>query len=267
MSENKEKNVKEEKKKGHLLLVICLIALMVLCGGLGYFLGTSDLITFKHESLEQGTSVVSDDKETDNLKDVEVDEFMGVLLDKITTADVCSLSKYNTFYKKEKVTTNDLSKGVVQLIMIHNLRKKGFTFDEHSIFTSDDVQGVIKNVFGKNYNYVDESIDGYCPTITYNSQNKQYVVGIHACGGSCGPHTVDKILSAKRNSNTVELTVGVIFGPRDGDTKMYSDYDRTNVIVEDGNISDADYKKGAKYKVIFKIEDGNYIFVSSEPIK
>ena len=45
---SKESSLTKEKKKGRLLLVICFIVVMILCGGLGYFLGTSDLINPKY---------------------------------------------------------------------------------------------------------------------------------------------------------------------------------------------------------------------------
>ena len=263
---SRESSLTKEKKKGRLLLVVCFILMMVLCGGLGYFLGAGDLINPKEDNVENDVNN-SNDKEKDNneLKDVEVDEFMISLLDKMTTADICNMASYD-YYTDKKVTVDDLSNRHAQLIMLNALHKKGIVFSQYSTFSSEMAHDIVKSILGKDYNYIDESIS-FCPPVNYSSEEKTYSFGYSACGGSCGPHTVSKLLSAKKNDDIIELTIGVVFGPKGNDLKMYSDYDRTNVIVEDGNVTDSDYEKGAKYKMTFKREDGNYVFVSSEPIK
>ena len=268
---SKESSLTKEQKKGRLLLVICFIVVMILCGGLGYFLGTSDLINPKEVMQENENNTKEVEKK--ELKDVEVDEFMVSLLDKMNTADNCNTMSSLNYYTDKKFTVSDISKEHAQLIMLYNLRKKGYEFRENNWFTSDVVHEIIKSTLGKEYDYVDESIN-YCPAITYDSSTGKYVFGVNACGGSCGPQTVRKVLAAKRSDDIIELTIGVIFGPKGDDTKFYSDYERTNVIIDladkaiDGNeVTDADYEKGAKYKMTFKNEDGNYVFVSSEPIK
>lgn len=254
------------KKKGKVGVVLLVIVLMALCLGGGFYVGDIGLISLNKKETKCD-SKKEKKEESDELKSVDVDEYMTMLFGKLETADICGLTKYETFYKNEKVTVGALSKKEVQLILVNQLSKRGFVFAENNSFTSEEAHDIIKNVFGKEYNYDDESIKDYCPDITYDSQNKKYVVGKAACGGSCGPHTVDKILSAKKNSDTIELTVGVLFGSKDHDGKLYSDYERTNVISQDGNYADSDFDKGSKYKVTFKKEDGNYVFVSSEPVK
>lgn len=266
---SKDTNLANEKKKGRLPFVVCFIVVMILCGGLGYFLGTSDLI---FTMVNEQKSDKKDEKEnkdnnekSDELKDVEVDEFMIALLDKMNTADICSIASLN-YYTDKKVSVGDLSNQQAQLIMLNSLRKKGVSFGQYSTFSSDMAHDIVKSILGKDYNFVDESIN-FCPPVTYNSEEKKYEFGYVACGGSCGPHTARKLLSARRNDNIIELTIGVLFGPKNSEYDFYSDYEKTNLVVDGRDLTDSDFANGGKYKMTFKNEDGNYVFVSSEPIK
>lgn len=278
MSENKEKKVKEEKKKGHLLLVICLIALMVLCGGLGFFLGNSDLIFSQKNSVNEKKNA-SDKDVSDEKNNSGVDDFSKKLLDKLNTADLCH-SLQEVYFSDKKVEAKDLSNNHVQHVLLYNLSKNGFKLDENARFTSDKAHEIIRGIFGKDYDYVDESITNICPNVVYDSNTKEYVVGMPACGGACGPSMLRKVLSVNKSDDTIELTVGVIFnGDISGENPYYADYNRTvpiEVTYENDthayedvpySVSDSIYEKCAKYKMIFKIEDSNYVFVSSEPIK
>ena len=81
------------------------------------------------------------------------------------------------------------------------------------------------------------------------------------------------MVKAVDTDGILKIDVKVIFASLDeGKDGMYSDYAKTNKIgtFEDNNqdvTRQALFEKGSDYQFTFKLEDGNYVFVSSEPVK
>ena len=277
MEENKNVEVLEEtkantpKKKSPVGLIILVIILMVGCLVGGYFINESGILgSKKDEKEEKNKDKEKEKKEENQKKAVEIDVNSATVVDlfnKITTANRNYCGFYKLFTDK-KMTGNDLDNYDKSLVMLASLYKKGS--NEGTTYTKQDIEDMYKKIFGKDVKFEHGDIKG-CPLLTYDSSKEVYTVGPAACGGTCGPHTHGKVISAVEDNYEIEMTVAVAF--YDNET-WYSDYaktqkiDNVNVTYENGElVSNIDYSKVATYKVVFKLEDGNYVFVSSEPVK
>ena len=268
---------KEEKKKSNgLLITILVVLLMAACVGGGYLLGASKIIN-NNKSNAESENVVEEDEENNDDTVVEnvnltEDEVKAIFdnLDTLGTTVETNKCGFMTFdyYKDTKVTVNDISNNTVSYVVLNQLMKSGFKFDEGTTFTKKQVSDIVSKTFGKDYSYEFTSIDN-CPSITYDSSTELYTVGISGCGGTCGVGNLKKIDSYEVKGNTLEVMVRVLFSNSDPyNLQFFRDYNKTKVV--DVNINDlenaANFAKGALYKLVFTQENGNYVFVSSEPI-
>lgn len=177
------------------------------------------------------------------------------------------------YFTNETVTVHNLSKNTIESIVLYNLSKDGID-TTHSTFTKDTFNNKLHQLFGKNYNYINENID-IIPGYTYDQEQGIYTPGPSGYGGACGPYNEDRITSVNTEGNNIIFEVRVIFKDITNNTKTYyKDYERTELL---NNLDLDEYgyllnttenmEKGSLYKVTFTNEDGNYIFVSSELIE
>ena len=139
-------------------------------------------------------------------------------------------------------------------------------------FTASELETKIRNTFGKNYSFTHRTINS-CPIFEYDSANQKYVINTPpACGGTCGPTNLKKVVRALKNNQSIELYVRVLFAGGASATDYYKDYNKTQKVEGlelDSNTtfpieSDNNVAKGSLYKLTFSNEDGSYVFVSSE---
>ena len=274
-NESLRKELKEERENNKLVTTIVIVLLMRCCVGGGFLLGAV-------QTVDKLPKV--DEKETDEEVADETDEEVGELVD-ISASEVeaifnnldtlgttvntnrCGVMTFD-YYKDHKITVNDISNDTVSYVVLRQLKNSGIEFNENVTFTKAQVRDIIIKTFGKNYTYEYKSID-YCPGITYDPSTELYKIGVPACGGACIQGDIKKMESYEAKGKKLEIMVRVLFSSKNPeDFKFFSDYSKTKVAdIDMSNLeSDSNFAKGSLYKLTFTKEDGNYVFVSSEPV-
>ena len=265
--EVKETKEVTPKKKGNGGLVAVIVILLLICGGMGAFIfaNKDNLFQNKTEEKEKKETKKEEKEVKDEVLDVDSAEVTS-LYEKITRANRHYCGFYELF-KDKKMTSDDLSveeKGQVMLAsLIDGNTKEGATY------TKTEVENKYREIFGKDVKIEHTSIKS-CPSFDYDSSTEKYTVGVPACGGTCGPYATNgKIVKAIKTSDNLVMDVRVVFAKNDN---YYVDSNYTQLIEISKDEHDMpqeqiDVNKGTLYKVTFKLEDGNYVFVSSEPVK
>ena len=253
----------EEEKKGGKGLIVLVILLLLICCGLGAFIFMN-----KDKLLENEKTTVEKESKKDSVKkcdEVKVyettDESVTKLIRQLVAGMECNALEI--FTNDKKVTASDISADRAYDIVMYN-QDSGAS----GTLTLDDLTKIIQKYLGKDYKFdVDKlrKTKGACISHYYDPSTKTFIPQETACGGTCGPHTTYQIVKAYDTNGTLEIDVKVLFVDKNM-TGFYSDYNTTN-LVSNFDIPVSDYAKGSLYKFIFDEEDGNYVFVSSEPVK
>lgn len=96
----------------------------------------------------------------------------------------------------------------------------------------DTLKNIYEGTFGPNtYNHVNQITDG-CLTLTYDSADSRFsYAGISGCGGTSTFSVFEKIISATRYSDRIEIVSAAVY--LDGmDNQMYKDYNKTTSLGE-----------------------------------
>lgn len=257
----------EEKKKGNGGLIILVVLLLIACIGMGGFIFVNKDKLMATENTK--TTVDNEKKDTNdsNCKEQKVyavtDEKISNLIDQLTVGFSCdALERYTN---DKKVTVDEISNDRAYEIALYNQGQE----KSNSTITVDELTKMIQKYLGKDYKFdiskINQSKGKTCISHYYDSSSNTIVPQETACGGTCGPHTTYTIVKAIDTDGMLELDVKVLFVDKDF-TGFYSNYAKTNKVSEVEN-SFLPFEKGDTYKFIFKNEDGNYVFVSSELVK
>ena len=255
----------EEKKKSNSGLIILVVVLFVVCAIMGAFIFVNkDKLTTPSTTKEESSKKTTNDSKCKEQKVYDVtDESINKLIDTLTSGfDCAALEKYTN---DKKVTVNDIDSNRAYEIVMYT--PEGW--ESKDTYSVDEMTKMIQKVLGKDYKFDPSKLKetkGACISHYYDSGSKTFIHQETACGGTCGPHTLGQIVKAVETDGVLELEQRVLFVDKDM-TGFYSDFAKTNKVQEIDNSSFLPYKKGAKYKFTFKNEDGNYVFVSSEPVK
>ena len=276
-------NNEKPKKKRPVFLIVMLFILGIGCIGGGYYLNESGL--FDDEEYDMSEEYTESDEieeengeeqETTNTSENTEYEKYNKLIDSLLKIDLArerenSCSPLDIFVIDKKVVANDISNDMAWDIIMYDS-----SFEKGESISLDSVNSAIKKYLGKDYIFDPKSVNtNVCNGhYEYDETTKTYnLIPIQGggCGGSCGPKTVYKIVKAVDTDGTLVLNVKVVFAKYEEGSEYayFSDYARTNGIGS--NLFDTDintlFEKGADYLFTFKLEDGNYVFVSSEPAK
>ena len=268
-----EVNIEPQKKKNSVLSIILVIILMAACLVVGYFINDAGIFNFSEEKeVKQEEKEKKEEKKEPVVTNYAVtDEKVANLIRNIhaigSGVNNCDITEFYT--NDKKVVASD----VPNLMAYHIAEKNEFL--EKSSFTLDDMNKAIKKYLGKDYQFDPTKIDYKgvtCPQFNYDSNNKVFNKQETACGWTCGPHADYKIVKAVDTDGLLKIDVKVIFYSYEKNDSYYSDYAKTKVIGSQmQNYNNASYDglfdKGSDYQFTFKLEDGNYVFVSSEPVK
>ena len=279
MEENKNVEVLEEtkantpKKKSPVGLIILVIILMVGCLVGGYFINESGILGSKKDEKEEKGS----DKEKKEEKKEPVvtnyavtDEKVAKLIDRLLVrgsgvGNNCNVVEFYT--NDKKVVANDIPN-----LMAYHIGEADF-FNKKDSFSLDDINTAIQSKLGKDYKFDPTKINykgETCPQYSYDDSTKTYSKQETACGWTCGPSTTYKVIKAVDTDGVLELDTKVIFSSAYNsniENGYYSEYGLKNKIGTFEDQLENLYDKGSNYKFTFKLEDGNYVFVSSEPLK
>lgn len=260
----------QPKKKGNGGLIVIIVLLLAVCIGLGGFVFINKDKLFssnepketkekKETKKEEKAPVVTNYEVTDGRVADLIENLLRVGLYK----SHCRIVEF--YANDKKVTPND-----IENLMAYHLAEGAAAHGQGS-FSLDDMNKAIHKLLGKDYQFDPTSIDykgQSCPSFTYESETKMFVKQPTACGGTCGPATSYKMVKVVDTDGILRIDVKVIFVSLDeGKDGIYSDYAKTNKIGTLEEDREPLYSKGADYQFTFKLEDGNYVFVSSEPIK
>lgn len=276
---NEVKEIKSEaapiqpKKKGNGGLIVVIVLLLAVCIGLGgfVFINKDKLFSTNEPKKEEKKETKKEEKEPVVTTYAVTDEKVAKLIDNLLKFGQPTCEEIELLANDKKVEAKDISNDTAWIIALSDSSVSGDSISLDTInkaiqkylgkdYTFDP-KAANTNICGSNYEY-DES------TKTFN---KKTVSG--GCGGTCAPATSSyRMTKAVDTDGILKIDVKVIYGCNghencDGYT-YYSDYARTNVIgnYNQDKVEDL-YNKGADYQFTFKLEDGNYVFVSSEPVK
>ena len=275
----------QPKKKKPVFLIAFLIILGVSCIGGGYYLNESGL--FADEEVEDVSEQYiepdeteeenGDGQETTNTSSENTEyEKYNKLINNLLEIDLArgreySCSALDKLVVDKKIVANDITNDMAwDIIMADGSLKRSESI------SLDTVNSFIRKYLGKDYVFDPKSVDtNVCSGhYEYDETTKTYnLIPTQGggCGGTCGPMTTYKIVKAVDTDGTLVLNVKVVFAKytEGSEYAYFSDYARTNGIGDNSEKTDINtlFEKGADYLFTFKLEDGNYVFVSSEPVK
>ena len=258
--------VQEPKKKGNGLIVFLLTIIIIL------LIGVVALLVFKPDyfklssddsTTNSGTTVTTDKEEIE--EEVALDSDIRALYDGITSANghYCGFMKWFT---NKKVTPNDLSNKDKGNLVAYRLYEESGDISSWTgkTYSKSQVETAVKKLLGSNTTFTHETL-GICPTVDYDSNTETYTVQPGACGGTCGPHDMGVLVKAVKKGNLLILSARVAFVEGD---KWYSDYEKTKPFADVTAMAVPDItNNGSLYKVVFKLENGNYGLSYVEPVK
>ena len=269
-----DENVKTEKKKSPVGIIILVVVLMIGCLVGGYFINEAGVFTSskdKEEKEEKKEEEKEEEKEPVVTNYAATDEKVSKLIDNILymglSHDEPGFCNVLEVYANDKKVE---AKSISNLMAYHIAEANEFNKKVES-FTLDEMNKAIKKYLGKDYNFDPTAIDykgSSCPQYNYDNSTKTFTKQQTTCGGTCGPIPSYKIVKAVDTDGVLELDTKVVFvSLNEGKNGYYSDYAKTNKVGTFEDNIDSLSDKGSDYKFTFKLEDGNYVFVSSEPIK
>lgn len=263
-----EVNIEPQKKKNSVLSIILVIILMAACLVVGYFINDAGIFNFSEEKeVKQEEKEKKEEKKEPVVTNYAVtDEKVANLIKNIDVGALDNCNGFEDYANDKKVVANDITSQkafrIAETAEFFNSGKQSITLDE---FTK-----VVQKFLGKDYKFNPEDGmgKGKCMSYFYDASTKTFNKQETACGGTCGPITDYKMVKAVDTDGVLKIDVKVIFALLDeGKDGYYSDYQKTNKIGTFEEPIDPIYNKGSDYQFTFKLEDGNYVFVSSELVK
>lgn len=265
-----------KKGKGMVVLVVVLIVIILaLVGYLVYDKVFADSI----KKDEKDTVLTEKKKEKEEKEEVKTEELdvnsteVQSLYTNLTTGH----SQYGgiwDYFKDQTVRSQDIPDFIVSSIALSRLSESGvINLSAQNRFSASEIDRVVDQIFGKNYRYIHSTIQG-CPVFFYDASTNMYTSDIPQCGGTSGPGNEAKVVKALKKGDKLEIYTRVVFmtpSSIGSDYTYYKDYNHTQVVEVSRDSMNAmlrentNYEKGTLYKMVFTLEDGNYVFVSSEP--
>jgi len=267
------------KKKGTGKNVVIVLLVLLVCA-LGGYLVYEKVFMEKEEKVE--TSKIGQDassKKGMHEKEVVCDESLEVtseLVQKLYSTLIRHPNHAPGYYfKNVKVEAKDIPRESAVESILYTLQQEGIIQKgANGSFSEAQLDSVVDKIFGKNYSFSHGSLNS-CPVTTYDASTKTYSFTNAGCGsGTSGPGDEIKIVKALKNDKGIEIYLRIVFLGNDGN--YYKDANKTQIadVFTSGDEDfgkvmvqmDSNYAKGALYKITFSLEDGNYVFTSSEAV-
>lgn len=276
VEEKIEEKLKEEKKKSKNPLVIVVIVLVIaLLATLGYIAYDKGLIFSNKKNNADVTDKDNnkDQKGENNVVQLDVNDSLVTKLFKRVSSGVgrCAVRDY---YTDAKVSSLVLDDDLIYDIARANAEE---IIGARSL-TQDEFSKVVATIFGKNNTYTHNHREKDCSYYQYNDSTKMYEYTADiACGYTCTNFLIDEIIKAYKDDKTLTLEVGVLFSEMlDFDNiKWYKDFAKTEEVTDFTRSTTNEHfpartienaKKGTLYKMVFTLEDGNYVYSYTEPM-
>lgn len=248
----------QKKKSKIIIIIIAILGIGCLLGG--FVLSNSNL--FKKDD-KTNVDKLKKSKESDYSKNIS----------KLYKSVINSNDIYCGYYKlftNKKMTFNDLNNEEKLKIISYSVYASsdvGVREWDDKTYSKEVFEKIAKELFDSSI--IHQTISG-CPSLEYDSSKEEYKVVYGDCVTTCDKDTARaKIVQSIEKEGILEFSVKVVFGK---DEKYYADYARTKPLSIDideyGNIKNYDdLNKGSLYKIVFKVENGNYTFSYVEPVK
>ena len=255
---------KNKKGLGPGFMVILVVLFLV--GGVLGFAASKLLDEPVKESNTEEKEKKEEKKEPVVTNYAVTDEKVANLIKNIDVGALENCNGFEDYANDKKVESKDVSS-----LKAYRIGEREFYDSKKQSVSLDEFTKAIQKYLGKDYKYVpltDGDEKDRCISYVYDESTKTYKFQQTACGGTCGPTTDYKLVKAVDTDGVLKLDVKVIFASyEDGKMGYYSDYSKTSKIGTFEESIDPLYDKGSDYQFTFKLEDGNYVFVSSEPVK
>lgn len=250
--------------KKNIIIVILIIALL---GSVGY--------TVYDKVLKEGSAAEKEPSQEETTKETEeyletTDQLVLDTMDKIDSALDYYCGTEKEYMKTEKVTVQDITNEFAYATVMTKLMT-----DTNSPVPASQLDKAIDETFGKDYQFEHKTYRS-CPGYTYDAESGYYNFAGAECGGTCGPSNEKEIVKVRKTDKTLEIYERIVFANTDmseGDKVAYCKDVNLEQVVGYLSSSDIQYNKeevqkivskGSLYKFTFNLEDGTYVFVSSE---
>lgn len=247
--------------------VIIAILLIALLGSVGYTI--YDKVLKKENTPEKELQQEKTTKETEEYLEI-TDQLVLDTIDKIDSALGYYCGTEKEYMKNEKVTAKDITNELAYATVMTRLMT-----DTNSPIPASQLDKAIDETFGKDYQFEHKTYMT-CPAYAYDAASGYYNFAEAECGGTCGPSNQKEIVKVRKTDKTLEIYERIVFANiemSEGDKVAYCKDVNLQQVVGYLSSTDIQYNKeevqkviskGSLYKLTFNLEDGNYVFASSE---
>lgn len=272
-----------EKKNNKGIVVALVVAIFIILGLGGYIIYDKVLSTEKESKQEESKKEEVNKDEKEKYEEVSIDDEIVTKLIKNVTADTIDVKTAGYFYEKGKILNTEVSNQMKLYLAIQMIQGNPDEMEKNlSKVTPENIASAVKEIFGPDATYTDETLNDACRGMKYNSKTQKYSA-YYGCGGALIPTYHGTIVKARKyndrleidqkamlityeqsKTNTGDIIIN-IFNPNDKidsfEIKSDDDWPEAKDLLEK-------YKdKLATYKYTFNLEDGNYYFYSVEKVE
>ena len=232
-----------EKKKNKGIIVLIVVLILCIVGLVLYILVDKDIIKWNSTTAENKQveeKITSDDTEKDDTR-VELDPENANIKYLFNNAHHLSIGIETQIYRDGGYKVSDMSEEDKMTLLgrqwsnfveqIGPSSSDGYTWTLY--LNEDTLKDIYERTFGPNtYHQVNQITDGLCTTLTYDIANKRYsYVGKYGCGGTTVFSVHEKIISATKYSDRIEIVSATVY--LDGmSNQIYKDYNKTKSLGE-----------------------------------
>ena len=254
----KRRTVRDVLNSILMVFIVILFIVAAFCGGC--FFGSNYDISQLFEKQVITPIEKDDSKEEElNMNDPRIANLIPNL---VRGVDCWAIEE---FANDRKVVANDISnQRAANIAEVNN-----FYFSGKERILLEDFTKEIQKYLGKVYQFNPELlsyISDLCPQYQYLKETRDFLLKPNDCRITCGENTtVYKVIKGEIKEDILTLKVRVLFGSREG-TNFYGDYGKTKFITDNPKELVSAISQGGEYLFTFKLENSNYVFVSSEPL-
>lgn len=206
-------NYVEPKKKGKGLIIFVLILIIIILCLTLYILGDKGVINVPFITKEETTTESKDKVKEEKAKVVDLDVEDANVVELFNNAHYgAGIGPDEKIFNNSKLTLVDMDENY-KLGLAANLFKLYEITDPNTGVVSvslDAVKNAYEKIFGPNTFTNMTTINLGCPIYKYNSKTKEYET-TDGCGGTTGMMVQEKIISAKKYSDKIEITSAAVY--------------------------------------------------------
>lgn len=232
-----------EKKKNKGIIVLIVVLILCIVGLVFYILVDKDIIKLNNTNVENEQvekNNTSDDSEKKDIG-VEIDIDNENIITLFNNAHRLSIGPETQIYRDGGYKVSDMSEEDKMTLLarqwsplveqIGPSSSDGYTWTLY--LNEDTLKNIYERTFGPNtYHQINQITDGLCTTLTYDTANKRYsYVGKYGCGGTSAFSVHEKIISATKYSDRIEIVSATVYLDAMSN-QMYKDYNKTKSLGE-----------------------------------